>query len=207
MARNQKSNTENQILEAAEVVFIRDGYDGARTTEIARQAGITHAMLHYYFSTKEELYQKIFQRKMEDFIKSFLSIFDNESSSIVDTIELGMRLHFDFLKTNKSLPLFLMSSLRRSSDTFKDIFLAAFKDVGCVLSPFQQRLDAAAASGEIRPVSAALLMMDIVMLNVSAILFDPAYNIIVEIMPMPQQDFLQLRLEENINLIKQRLRV
>ena len=40
---------ESQILEAAEKEFLTKGYNGARTTSIAKEAGVTHAMLHYYF--------------------------------------------------------------------------------------------------------------------------------------------------------------
>ena len=42
-------NKEQAILEAAEREFIAKGFAGARTTSIAEAAGVTHAMLHYYF--------------------------------------------------------------------------------------------------------------------------------------------------------------
>ena len=45
-------NTEQAILAAAKQEFLLKGYDGARTTSIAEKAGVTHAMLHYYFRTK-----------------------------------------------------------------------------------------------------------------------------------------------------------
>lgn len=45
-------NKEQAILEAAEREFIVKGFAGARTTSIAEAAGVTHAMLHYYFRTK-----------------------------------------------------------------------------------------------------------------------------------------------------------
>ena len=54
-------NKEQQILEAAEREFLEKGYDGARTTSIAKAADVTHAMLHYYFRTKKHLFERIIQ--------------------------------------------------------------------------------------------------------------------------------------------------
>ncbi|MBQ2779515.1 MAG: helix-turn-helix transcriptional regulator, partial [Bacteroidaceae bacterium] len=49
MDNQEKQSKEQQILAAAEQEFLTRGYDGARTTSIAQAAGVTHAMLHYYF--------------------------------------------------------------------------------------------------------------------------------------------------------------
>ena len=57
-------NKEQEILEAAEREFIAKGFAGARTTSIAEAAGVTHAMLHYYFRTKEQLFERILDEKM-----------------------------------------------------------------------------------------------------------------------------------------------
>src|SRR5258708_3365012 len=54
--------TEQKILDAAHAVFVRSGTAGARTQEIAREAGVNSALLHYYFRTKDRLAQAVFQR-------------------------------------------------------------------------------------------------------------------------------------------------
>ena len=59
MDNQEKQSKEQQILAAAEQEFLTRGYDGARTTSIAQAAGVTHAMLHYYFRTKEQLFKRI----------------------------------------------------------------------------------------------------------------------------------------------------
>src|SRR5262245_43390018 len=51
--------TRVRILRAAEKEVAAAGYDGARTVAIARRARVTHAMLHYYFETKQKLYQGV----------------------------------------------------------------------------------------------------------------------------------------------------
>lgn len=47
----------HQIVESARAVFLRQGYAGTRTREIAEQAGITEAFLYRFFDSKEDLYK------------------------------------------------------------------------------------------------------------------------------------------------------
>ena len=61
-----KTDTESRILQAAEEEFLLKGLEGARTTAIAERAGVTHAMLHYYFRTKNMLFERIIEEKMRN---------------------------------------------------------------------------------------------------------------------------------------------
>src|SRR6476646_2569253 len=54
--------TEQRILDAARAVFVRRGTAGARMQEIAREAGVNQALLHYYFRSKERLSTAVFQQ-------------------------------------------------------------------------------------------------------------------------------------------------
>lgn len=60
---SKKDNTEQAILQAAETEFLDKGFALAKTTEIAKQAGVTHAMLHYYYRTKKNCSSGFFKRK------------------------------------------------------------------------------------------------------------------------------------------------
>ena len=64
MGEKEDKNTEQAILKAAEEEFLKKGYALSKTTDIAKQAGVTHAMLHYYFRTKENLFEKVFSQKV-----------------------------------------------------------------------------------------------------------------------------------------------
>ncbi len=56
--KKEKKNIEEDIMLAAESVFLEKGYSLATTTAIAERAGVTHAMLHYYYRTKEQIFFK-----------------------------------------------------------------------------------------------------------------------------------------------------
>ncbi|MCB0293033.1 MAG: helix-turn-helix transcriptional regulator, partial [Calditrichaeota bacterium] len=62
------SETERKIVEAASTVFLEKGKTGARMQAIADRAGINKALLHYYFRSKDRLYQEVFERQVETFV-------------------------------------------------------------------------------------------------------------------------------------------
>ena len=64
--------TEEKIIEAATKIFLEKGKDGARMQEIADRAGINKALLHYYFRSKEKLYQEVFSNELKHFFTSIL---------------------------------------------------------------------------------------------------------------------------------------
>ena len=207
MARYQETNTERQILEAAERVFLLQGFAGARTTEIARQAGVTHAMLHYYFHTKEELFQTILKGKLAVLMESIRVMLVDEKMPIMDAIEMGMRRHFEYIRKNASLPLFLLNELSRNSEILTNVRKQMLPKLEDILFDAQQRLDEAAEEGVIRFVRAQTLFMDIAMLNISAFLFQPVIEFLTEDRPLPMSDYLEQRLEENVQLVRLKLKV
>ena len=50
-----------QILECACRVIARDGADGLRMAAVAREAGVSSALLHYYFATRDDLVRLAFE--------------------------------------------------------------------------------------------------------------------------------------------------
>ena len=104
--KEETSNTEQSILKAAEKEFLKKGFSGSKTTEIAKEAGVTHAMLHYYFRTKENLFNKVFEEKARQLADTFLSRVD-ESLPFLEKIKCFIEAHFDLLTANPELPLFI----------------------------------------------------------------------------------------------------
>jgi len=59
MKKELNKNTEQKIIEVATKLFAKDGFDGASTREICKQAGVNISLISYYFGGKKELYEKI----------------------------------------------------------------------------------------------------------------------------------------------------
>ena len=111
MGENINQSKEIQILEAAEHEFLAKGYDGARTTSIAKIAGVTHAMLHYYFRTKEQLFEQIIDKKMSEITPMLTYLFKKKKLPLTERIKEAVSVHFDFIIDNPDLPRFLINVL------------------------------------------------------------------------------------------------
>lgn len=204
-SRHTHPDTEQLILQAAEKEFISKGYESTRTTTIAEKAGVTHAMLHYYFRTKENLFDKVLSTKASEVRRVMLGFIDNEELPLLQRIEQGVRRHFEFLIKNPQLPLFIINELRRK-DTKATKFMEISKDTAYDMqTSLQSSIDAAAAKGECRRLDARTLMLDIISLNMAPFVGAPLIDCIFAITPEKRREFLRERLEENIKTILNKL--
>ncbi len=62
------ASAEQRILSAAKKIFVAKGMTGARMQDIADAAGINKALLHYYFRSKEKLFETIFKEAVQGFL-------------------------------------------------------------------------------------------------------------------------------------------
>lgn len=169
----QIKDTEQLILEAAIKEFSTKGFDGARTSTIAADAGVTHAMLHYYFRTKEKLFERIFKDKIRYVINMVISPMVEAEGNIKQRIRDGIEKHFDFLLANKELPIFFITTLNSRPEAYQEVigeFSTNARDRICTL---QEELDKAYKRGEICEVRADQLIGDIASLNVFPFLAYP----------------------------------
>ena len=80
-------NSEERIKAAARKVFHQKGYAGTRTRDIAEEAGINHAMVNYYFRSKEKLFQIVMIETMTYFFQGISAILNEETTSLEQKIE------------------------------------------------------------------------------------------------------------------------
>jgi AcrR family transcriptional regulator len=115
----KKDSTEEKILEAAKNVFVTKGMDGARMQEIADEAGINKALLHYYFRSKERLFEAIFSEIIK-FAFPQISRIILSDAGIVTKIEQFVDAYIDILIKHPFIPGFVMKELSRDpSGLFK----------------------------------------------------------------------------------------
>jgi TetR/AcrR family transcriptional regulator len=119
MIENDKL-TEEKIFEAATEVFVEKGMDGARMQDIANQAGINKALLHYYYRTKEKLFTTVFEMIARKLFVKFAPVFD-ENLSLEDKIRFFFREHITFLQENPRLPGFILNEVNRHPDRIKKL--------------------------------------------------------------------------------------
>lgn len=198
-----KSESENQrlILQAAEEEFLEKGYQGAKTTSIAKKAGVTHAMLHYYYRTKENLFNVVFQQKVRALAGSFERIF-NDSLAFNDAIADCIKVHFEFIRQNPRLINFVYNEVLTNKENRDMLHSSVFPLLERVYSQVEKLIAAELAKGTIRPIKALDLLLNIVSLNVLTFM---TYPIMKEYMPGTSDEtyeqLLKERQESNIRFI------
>lgn len=108
-------DTKEKILAAAEKVFHRNGFKGTRTTEIAQEAGISRTMLHYYYSTKEELFQEVMNNTL-GIVFPHLARLMEQNLDLVQLISLMIDTLCDLFEAKPTLPSFVVNIINESPD-------------------------------------------------------------------------------------------
>lgn len=198
-------DTEQLILEAATREFAAKGFDGARTSNIAAEAGVTHAMLHYYFRTKEKLFERIFKDKIEYILNMVITPMVNSGGDIRQKIKTGIETHFDFLMNNRELPIFFITTLNSRPELYDDIRKFLFSTADKRKNALQAELDTARSNGEICQVEIVNLLADIASLNVLPFLAYPIMMAALGYEPEDTERFFADRKRENVEIILKRL--
>ena len=105
---DSEKQTEDRIFESATEIFIEKGMDGARMQDIANHAGINKALLHYYYRSKEHLFEAVFEKMANVMFSRFAPVF-HENASIEEKIRFFFREHISFLQKNPRLPAFIIN--------------------------------------------------------------------------------------------------
>ena len=123
-------DTESEILKAAEQEFMLKGFDGAKTTSIAHAAGVTHAMLHYYFRTKDKMFQAVFGNIIFSFIPRIHDIIIQQDKPVSESIGEIVDAYYKVFTENPCLPLFMVREMHRDMDhlstTIKELRLEQY---------------------------------------------------------------------------------
>ena len=114
-AVERDSDTEDRILRAAHEVFLRDGTAGARMQEIARVAGVNHALLHYYFRSKERLSEMVFRRAALEFFPPVLATLSSDEPLETKVVRV-VQHELDSLSRLPYLPGYLIAELTHHPD-------------------------------------------------------------------------------------------
>jgi len=162
MEKEKDQNTESQILEAAKSVFQSKGMDGARMQEIADKASINKAMLHYYYRSKQLLFEAVFKNAFS-LLAPQLNAILNDDSSIEDKIKDFTANYISFIIKHPYLPNFVIQELNRNQD-----FILKIKDNNAFpnLKKFKKQVAVEVEKGFIRPISAEQLFINILALNI-----------------------------------------
>jgi TetR/AcrR family transcriptional regulator len=149
--------TEHRILDAAHAVFVRRGTAGARMQEIAAEAGVNQALLHYYFRSKDRLSKAAFERAAAQFMPAVIRVLASDFA-LEDKVARIIDLELDHLARAPYLPGYIISEVAHHPERARQLIAAvtgrAPDEVGPhVVATLRKQIEARVRRGTMRPIA------------------------------------------------------
>lgn len=174
MKESKKDNTEEKILNAAQTVFLQKGMDGARMQEIANEAGINKALLHYYFRTKEKLFSAIFKSVFSQILPNIMDMVHSELP-FDEKLEIFIDKYLDLLMKNPFVPTFILKEMNRNPDFLASVLKSSGLQPEKIFAMFEKEMQA----GKIRKMDPRDLLVNTLGLCIFPIAAKPLLNIML----------------------------
>ena len=204
MTDKDKKNTEEKILEAAKSVFVKKGKAGARMQEIADEAGINKSLLHYYYRSKDKLFNAVFKFAISVAAPKVFGVFSSETSAF-DAIDTFIGEYLNLLRKHPFIPMFILGEVHKRESHF---VLEVFRNSGINISAFSELIERDKAKGLIKEdVNPKYLLINIISLCVFPFIGRPLLETMVFENDSNQYDtFLEERKQQVTTLIFQSIK-
>lgn len=183
----ENDTTENEILKAAKEIFQQKGMAGARMQEIADKAKINKALLHYYYRSKQLLFEAVFKSAFSLLAPQLNKVL-NDDSDLFEKIRKFTENYVSFVIKHPYLPNFVIQELNKNPEFVQK--LRSEKNFPSI-EKFKLQVSDAINQGIIKPIEAEQLFINIISLNIFPFIGEPllmalvnvdkeSYNILLE---------------------------
>jgi len=192
---------EQTILEVAEKLFLEKGFTSTSTTQIAKGAGCNQALVHYYFRTKENLFNTIFEQKFRYFFEHIFEIKNLEKLPFEQKVRHVVESHFDFLRQNPKIPLLVSSQLSRLPEQIQELRSKLQNVPQELLAHMNAELQHEIAAGHARDIDMLDIILTMVMQNVGLFIMLPMASGLLQLSDEQLEEIITHRREENVQVV------
>lgn len=161
MVKEAAIDTEQKILEAAAKVFITKGFDGARMQDIADEAAINKSMLHYYYRSKDKLFERVFSEQMQEHTRLMTEALSSDLE-VREKLTMLVFNHYEACMKSPELSLFILNEVNRNSDKIK--MLIQMDVISNSMQRLKEQMKREASEGKINNISPDHLICDLISL-------------------------------------------
>jgi TetR/AcrR family transcriptional regulator len=172
MVNKKDDTTEQRILAAAKKIFLSKGLDGARMQDIADEAGINKAMLHYYFRSKDKLFETIFEEVAIHFLPRITEIFESDKS-LFKKIEAFCEVYIEQVKQMPYLPFFVLYEANKQPEILVKKMFGAKKPP---IHLFAKQVEEEIKKGIIKPVNPLQLFLNMLSMCIFPFMAKPMFE-------------------------------
>lgn len=206
MDTKTEQSLEQTILEVAERLFLEKGFAMTSTTEIAKEVGCNQALIHYYFRTKDNLFNVIFEQKFKLFFQGIFEMKNMGDLKFQDKLRHIIETHYDILRQNPKMPTLILNELSRRPEQ-----IAVLREKLRVLPEqflpeLNKELQREIEQGNIRDISMMDLIVSMLSLNLALFLMMPVAEKILQLDKTQKELMINHRRSENVEFILKSLR-
>jgi len=155
--------TQENILDAAKIIFAQKGLAGARMQEIADRAGINKALLHYYYRSKEKLFEQVFEEAFKKLVRP-LAAFLADDSELFQKIRNICKLYNEVISRYPFIPNFVINEI--NTDPGRILKLLNIEGIEEGKKKTSMQVSDAIKTGKIRPIDPRELILNIISLSI-----------------------------------------
>jgi len=197
---------EQAILEVAERLFLEKGFAMTSTTEIAKEVGCNQALVHYYFRTKENLFNVIFEQKFKLFFQEVFEMKTMGNLSFQDKLRHFIESHFDLLRKNPKMPTLILNELSRRPDQINVLREKLHTLPEQLFAELEKELQVEIKKGNIRDISMMDIIISMLSLNIALFVIMPIAEKMLQINEIQKEYMITHRRSENVEFILKSLR-
>jgi AcrR family transcriptional regulator len=177
MDKIKTENTETEILIAAKEIFQQKGMAGARMQEIADKAKINKALLHYYYRSKQLLFEAVFKSAFSLLAPQLNKVL-NDDSDLFEKIKKFTENYVSFVIKHPYLPNFVIQELNKNPEFVQK--LRSEKNFPSI-EKFKLQVSDAINQGIIKPIETEQLFINIISLNIFPFIGEPLLMALVNV--------------------------
>lgn len=153
-----EKETEEKIFTAAQEVFQRKGFDGARMQEIADEAEINKSMLHYYYRSKDKLFMAVFRAGIRKILPKLFGVLGSDKS-IEEKVVKIVDFYYYIFKVNPNLPAFVIHEMNMHPERFQEFILSTEIQIP---QKFKDQVEEEVAAGRMMDIKPEQFLINIV---------------------------------------------
>lgn len=117
MKNIKENDTESRILGVAKKLFIENGFTDTNMSDIAAGAGLNRPVLHYYFRTKDRMFQAVFSKIVMSFLPEIKEVVVNRELTLRQRVSQVIDAYYKrVFKENPCLPMFMIREINRDAE-------------------------------------------------------------------------------------------
>lgn len=205
MVKEKDNSTEKVILDAALKVFTEKGFAATRMEHIAKEAKINRALLHYYFRSKDKMFDLIFAQRINEFLSGIVLQMFSEKP-LKEKIARIVEHEINTLIAHPQLPLFIFQELGQNPGRIVEHAKLAGAHPSALLKKFAVQVKEEIKKGSIKEIDPVHLLMNIMSMAIYPFIAKPIISAMLDLDDAQFIKLMKKRKEEVTDFIFNSLR-